>query len=169
MRILLSLTLAAKISGAVLLFSSVGAVAYRNKKRDALRLRRLDAQLRFVRFVRQRIDRYLSPISDILRDCDEDVIGEMMIGCEREDLFDIDGLRSLLLTGEYYGDGGKIFDAFLSSLGSSYRENEIADCDACIKELGEVRDRLQKELPRERKSRNVLSFCFAAAIVIIFF
>lgn len=166
---MLTLTLAAKLTGSALLFSSVGALAYLNKKRDARRLLRLEGQLRFVRFVRQRIDRFLSPISEIIRDCGGDVIGDMLIGCVGADFFDIDGLRSILASGEFYADGGKIFDGFLSSLGSSYRENEIAACDACIKDLEELREKLQKELPRERKSRNVLSFCLVAAIVIILF
>ena len=166
---MLSLTLAAKMLGSAFLFSSVAAMAHRNKKRDVLRIRRLEGQLRFVRFVRQRIERYLSPISEILRDCEGDTLDDVLIGCEREEFFDIEGLRSLLQSGDLYADGGKVFDSFLSSLGSSYRENEIADCDACIKDLGEIRDRLKKELPRERKSRNVLTFCFAAAIVIILF
>ncbi len=166
---MLTLTLAAKLTGSALLFSSVGALAYHNKKRDDRRLRRLDGQLRFVRFVRQRIDRYLSPVSEILRDCDGDVIGDMLIGCGGSDFFDIDGLRSILSSGDFYADGGKIFEGFLFSLGSSYRENEIAACDACIKDLGEICERLKKELPRERKSRNVLSFCLVAAIVIILF
>lgn len=164
---MLTLTLAAKLIGAAALFSSVGGMTYISKKRDAERLRRLDGQMRFVRFVRDRIDRYLSPISEILRDCDSGILSALFIGCDEEDYHDTDGLRAILRSGKYYSDGGAIFDSFLSSLGSSYRENEIAGCDDCIKNLSAVYEKLSRELPKERKSRGVLLFCLAAAIVII--
>ncbi len=166
---MLTLAIAAKLAGSAIMFSSVAAFAYRNKKRDGLRLRRLRGQIGFVRFVRDRIERYLSPISEILRDCDAEVIDGVFIGCAEDDFYDIDGMRRILSSGEYYSDGGRVFDLFLAALGSSYRENEIAACDECIKELSEISDRLKKELPRERKSRSVLLFCLAAAIVIILF
>ena len=166
---MLTLTLAAKLSGSTILFISVAALAYVNKKSDGLRLRRLVAQIEFVKFIRDRIERYLSPISEILRDCDHSVIADVLIGCPDEDFYDIDGMRSILSSGRFCSDGGRVFDSFLSALGSSYRENEIAACDGCIKDLGEIADKLKKELPRERKSRSVLLFCLAAAIVIILF
>lgn len=164
---MLTLTLAAKLLGAAALFSSVAGVAFISKRRDSERLRRLEGQMRFVRFVRERIDRYLSPISEILRDCDEDTFSALFIGCETGDYRDTDGLRAILRSGKYYSDGGAVFDSFLASLGSSYRENEIAGCDDCIKSLSAVYDKLSRELPKERKSRIVLLFCLAAAIVII--
>ncbi len=157
-----------KIAGAALLFGAVGGLSFSGKRNDRERISRLRAQIEFVRFVRERIDRYLAPISEILREANEEMIAQMILGCEGE-FADIEGLRALLRGGEYYFDGGSVFDSFLSSLGSSYREGELAGCDACIKELDAVCEKLSRELPRERKSRTVLSLCFAAAIVIILF
>ena len=166
---MLTLTLAAKLTGAAFLFSSAAVSAFVRKSKDTMRLRRIEAHIAFVRFVRDRIDRYLSPIAEILRDCDEEIKKGILIGCDASEFFDIEGLRVLLQSGRFYADGGKRFDSYLSSLGSSYRENEVAECDACMNDLKEIQNKLQKELPRERKSRNVLSFCFVAAIVIILF
>ncbi len=164
---MLTLTLAAKLIGSAALFSSAAAWSAINKRRDSERLKRIDGQIRFVRFVRGRIDRYLSPIGEILRDCEGEIRECLLIGCENTDFCDIDGLRAVLRTGRYYSDGGAVIDSFLSSLGSSYRENEVAGCDICIKEMSEIYEKLSKELPRERKSRSVLGFCLAAAIVIL--
>lgn len=164
---MLTLTLAAKLLGAAALFLSVAGLSLISKRRDAERLQRLEGQMRFVRFVRDRIDRYLSPISEILRDCDEDILSALFIGCETGDYRDTDGLRAILRSGRYYSDGGAIFDSFLAALGSSYRENEIAGCEDCEKSLSAVYEKLFRELPKERKSRGVLFFCLAAAIVII--
>ena len=156
-----------KAVGSVVILSSAVLWSASQKKKDAERLRRLEAQIAFVRFVRDRIDRYLAPITEILRECDEGVLCDIRIGCERSECIDIEALRRLLRSGEYYADGGEILDSFLSTLGSSYREGEIAGCDVCLRELNSIYERLQKELPRERKGRCVLALCLAAGIVII--
>ena len=156
-----------KVVGSVAILSSAVFWSASQKKKDTERLRRLEAQIAFVRFVRDRIDRYLAPITEILRSCDEGVLRGIRIGCEDSECMDIEALRRLLRSGEYYGDGGEIMDSFLSSLGSSYREGEIAGCDVCLRELDSVYKRLEKELPRERKGRCVLALCLAAGIVII--
>lgn len=166
---MLTLNLAAKLAGCALLFASSAAVSIQNKKRDEERLRRLRAQIAFVTFVRDRIERFLSPIGDILRDCERELLSDVLIGCEGREFFDTDGLRKTLASGIYYSDGGKIFDSFLATLGSSYREEEVSGCNLCIKDLETVLHKLETELPKERKSRGVLRFCFAAAIVIILF
>ena len=166
---MLTLSLAAKLAGCVLLFASTLSMSLRNKKRDDERLRRLRAQIAFVTFVRDRIERFLAPIGDIIRDCDRAMIANVLIGCEGGEFYDTDGLKAMLSSGKYYSDGGKIFDSFLTSLGSSYREEEVANCNACLKDLEALLHKLESELPKERKSRGVLGFCFVAAIVIILF
>ena len=156
-----------KAVGSAVILSSAVLWSASQKKKDAERLRRLEAQIAFVRFVRDRIDRYLAPITEILRECDEGVLCDIRIGCEKSECMDIEALRRLLRSGEYYADGGEILDSFLSTLGSSYREGEIAGCDICLRELNSVYEKLQNELPRERKGRCVLALCLAAGIVII--
>ena len=157
----------AKAVGAVVVLSSAVFWSASQKKKDVERLCRLESQIAFVRFIRDRIDRYLAPITEIMRDCDEGVIRGVCIGCENSECMDVQALRVLLRSGEYYSDGGEIMDSFLSSLGSSYREGEIVGCDICLRELTAIRERLEKELPRERKGRCVLALCLAAGIVII--
>ncbi len=157
-----------KAVGALMIFCAVAALSLSGSRRDRERLCRIKAQIGFVTFVRDRIDRFLAPISEILREADADMLCNMMLGCDGE-FADTEGMRALLRGGEYYGDGGAVFDAFLSSLGSSYREGELAGCDICLKELGALSEKLERELPRERKSRTVLLFCLAAALIIILF
>ena len=156
-----------KAVGASVMLSSAVLWSAAQKKKDEVRLKRLESQIAFVRFIRDRIDRYLAPITDILRDCDDEVLRGVCIGCENTECMDVQALRVLLRSGEYYSDGGEIMDEFLSSLGSSYREGEIAGCDFCLRELGALYEKLARELPRERKGRCVLALCLAAGIVII--
>ena len=156
-----------KCVGALLLFASAGVWTVKNKRQGSERLRRLRGQIAFVTFVRERIERYLLPISQIIKECDQKTAEAVVIGCDDGEYFDIEGLRAVLRAGRYYSDGGAEFDRFLSALGASYREDEIAGCDACIKELGTLYGKLSTDIPKEEKSRAVLAFCLAAAIVII--
>jgi hypothetical protein len=169
MPILLSYELVIKGIGALLLFASAGVWSAKNNRQGKERLRRLRGQIAFVAFVRERIERYLLPISQIIKECDKKTAEAVVIGCDDTEYFDIDGLRAILRTGRYYSDGGAEFDCFLSSLGSSYREDEIVGCDACLKELSALYGKLSAEIPKEEKSRAVLAFCLVAAIVIILF
>lgn len=157
-----------KAVGAAAILSSAVFWSAAQKKHDAERLRRLESQISFVRLVRDRIDRYLSPISEIIRNCDEEVLRGVIIGCDEDEFIDLNALREILRYGKYFSDGGETMDSFLASLGSSYRENEIVGCDFCLKELTAVYEKLERELPRERKSRSVLALCLAAGVVIIF-
>lgn len=166
---MLTYELMIKAVGALLLFVSAGIWTAKNKRQGKERLRRLNGQIAFVTFIRERIERYLLPISQIIEECDSKTMDAIAIGCEEGEYFDIEGLRAVLRTGVYYSDGGADFDRFLSSLGASYREDEIAGCDACIKELTAICERLSKDIPKEEKSRTVLAFCLAVAIVIILF
>ena len=156
-----------KALGAVAVLSSAVLWSVTQKRTDALRLKRLESQISFVRFIRDRIDRYLAPITEIMRDCDEEVLRGVCIGCEESECIDVQALRLLLRAGEYYPDGGEVMDSFLSSLGSSYREGEIAGCDICLRELCAVYEKLEKDLPRERNGRCVLALCLAAGVVIM--
>lgn len=164
---MLSFELVLKAVGAVLLFVSTGLWTAKNKCVGKERLRRLRGQIAFVGFVRERIERYLLPISQIINECDKTIAEAVVIGCEESGYVDIEGLRAILRSGCYYSDGGREFDIFLSSLGSSYLEDELAGCDACIKELSAIYEKLSREIPKDEKSRAVLAFCLAAAIVII--
>ncbi len=156
-----------KAIGAAVILSSAVFWSAAQKKNDEARLKRLESQISFVRFIRDRIDRYLAPITEIMRECDEEVLRGVCIGCADSECVGVQALRVLLRSGEYYSDGGEIMDCFLGSLGSSYREGEIAGCDVCLRELGEVYEKLGRDLPRERKGRCVLALCLAAGIVII--
>lgn len=156
-----------KAIGAVVILSSAVFWSAAQKKNDEARMKRLESQIAFVRFIRDRIDRYLAPITEIMREFDEEVLRGVCIGCTDSECVDVQALRVLLRSGEYYSDGGEIMDGFLGSLGSSYREGEIAGCDVCLRELGAVYEKLGRDLPRERKGRCVLALCLAAGIVII--
>lgn len=164
-----SYELAVKIIGAAFVFISAGIWSVKYRQMGKERLRRLRGQIDFVGFVRERIERYLLPISQIISECDKKTADALVIGCQESEYADIDGLRAILRGGRYYSDGGEVFERFLSSLGSSYREEEVLGCDACHRDLSALYGKLSAEIPKDAKSRTVLAFCLSAAIVIILF
>lgn len=165
---MITFSLALKLSGGAMMILSLIVFALVSRKSDTERLTRLEHQISFVSFIREKIDRYLLPVGEIIRECNKDVLCGICIGCGGVCEFaDVEGLRAVLRSSRYFSDGGEILEDFMSHLGGSYRDEEIAACDACISKLSDLKNRLETELPKERKSRAVLAFCLMAALVII--
>ena len=170
--ITLSAAVVCKALGAAAIFGAIGAASYVTGLRDAARMRRLDSLISLISFVREQIDRYLTPVSDILRRCDPEVLEGCFIGCSMVDLKstlpgDMQEFVNAIAEGEYVADGREALVSFASDFGRSFREEELRSCDVCLDALRKTRTRLAEELPRERRSRTVLGFCIAAAIIII--
>ncbi|MCQ2353679.1 MAG: hypothetical protein MJ102_01095 [Clostridia bacterium] len=174
MSLALSGTVLCKAAGSAAIFAAIGASAYVTALRDKARLRRLDSLIALIVLIRDQIDRYLTPVSEILRRCDPEVIDGCFIGCsadetekERQIPTDIRGLVDAIAEGEFFSDGKDALVGFAADFGRSFREEELRSCDACLESLRQTRSRLMEELPKERRSRTVLCFCIAAAIIII--
>ena len=166
---MLSLTVICKLAGALLLFFSVCTISYLSYQRQREQLARIDALVSFVKYIREQIDRYLTPLGEILGRCDRGILDGIFIGCGGEcgRIKDKDELRRKLLESEYFSDGGEALERFLAKLGSSYHDEEVAACDECLAALCELSLRLKEQLPKRHKSRTVLLFCFAAAALIL--
>lgn len=166
---MLSLTVICKLAGALLIFFSVCTISYLSYQRQREQLVRIDAIVSFVKYIREQIDRYLTPLGDILYRCDRGILDGIFIGCEGESgrIKDKDELRARLLESEYFADGGEALERFLIKLGSSYHDEEVAACDECLATLCEIRAHMREQLPKRHKSRTVLLFCLAAAALIL--
>ena len=159
-----------KLAGISALLGGGAYSVYAEYARDNARMCRMDALVALVRYIRVKIDRYLTPIGDIFRQCDSDIIDGCFIGVKErgtERPRDMAELVSLLRNGEFFEDGREALCALAQSLGRSRCEETVRECDECIRELEEIRHSLVSELPKKRKTRAVVGLCIGAAAVII--
>lgn len=167
----LSFAAACKLTGALLMFACVGGGICLRRRCDAERLERLDCLAEFVLFAREQVERYLTPVAEIIRRCDPGLLGGCFCGCPEDARLrrptDMAGFDGILRRGVYAADGREAFADFAASFGKSYREEELKICEACAGELRKIRERLARELPARRRSRAVMELCCVAAAVII--
>lgn len=169
MPILPSLNALCKLFGSISLFLAVGGVCYISYRKEKEELLRIDSLIAFVKYIREQIDRYLTPLSEILKRCDGEIIEGILIGCDETAIErgDRDALRRALSRSRYYCDGGEEMDRFLLTLGGSFHDEEVLACDDCLSSLVEIKKGLSSELPKKNKSRTVLLFCLSFAVVIL--
>ncbi len=159
-----------KFAGIVLLLGGGVYGAYTELTTDKARLYRLDSLITLVKYIRSQIDRYMTPVGEILRQCDSDVIDGCFVGLvDRRGARprDVSELVSFLRKGEYFEDGKEAICLLADNLGKSYREESVRECDECLQELCALRAKLASELPKKRKARAVIGLCAAAATAIV--
>lgn len=166
---LVSLSVICKVLGAAAIFGSVGAALVSGRRRDRERLRRLDALIAFAVFAREQVDRYLTPVSEIMKRCDPAVWRDCLLGSPDGTPVprDMEEFGRVTSAGRYAADGRAALAEFSASFGRSYREEEVRCCDACAGALKEVRASLERTLRDRRRSDEVLSLCAAAAAVLL--
>ena len=159
-----------KFVGVAFLLGGGAYGAYLELTTDKARLHRLDSLITLVKYIRSKIDRYLTPIGEILRQCDSEIIDGCFLGVSEElstRPSDVSELVLFLRKGEYFEDGKEAICLLADNLGRSYREESVRECDECLKELCALREKLANELPKKRKARAVIGLCAAAATVIV--
>ena len=119
----------------------------------------VDALIRFLRYVRNQVDFYALPASQILEDCDD----ELFIGFG---LYNRPhGVSFEFLASEcdiYDKESEKIAREFFSGFGGYYREEQVRECERCIAMLEERRAVLFGQLPKKKKINNTI--CIASAL-----
>ena len=115
--------------------------------------------IRFLRYVRNQVDFYALPASEILHDCDE----ELFLGCG---LYNVPKEMSF----EWLASECEIYDKeceriardFFNGFGKCYRDEQVRECERCIAMLEDRRAVLFEQLPKKKKINNTV--CIASAL-----
>ena len=121
----------------------------------------VEALIRFIRYVRNQVDFYALPASEILKNCDE----ELFLGCG---LYNVPKELSFeTLASEcniYDKECERIARDFFCGFGRCYREEQVRECERCIAMLEERRSVLFEQLPKKKKVNNTV--CIASALCV---
>ena len=119
----------------------------------------VEALIKFLRYIRNQVDFYALPASEILEDCEN----ELFLGCG---LYNIPKELSFEKLADecdiYDKESEKIVKEFFCGFGRCYREEQIRECERCIASLEERRAELFMQLPKKKKINNTL--CIASAL-----
>ena len=127
-----------KLAGAFALLGGGAYAVYTESARDRARLYRMDCLITLVKELRAKIERYLTPVGEILRQCDAELVKGCFAGvdsCPRERPRDVGELVFQLRRGAYFEDGKAALCTLAQTLGRSYRDESVRECDECVREL----------------------------------
>lgn len=158
---------ALRLVGCVLIVASGYVISRTRLKRDCTKVERLRSLLALLRAIGSRIENYCMPTDEILTS----VPSELIIGCG----YSAERLPSSvgeLLEECPFSDDGEVYGflcTFLSSLGTSYKSDELARCRLACEEVSAMIERRCAENGKRQKTLPVLCLCASAAIAIIIF
>ena len=146
--------IAFKLLGAVLILT-VGMIgAWGSVRYEKRRVQTLDGWIDLIRFIRSRIDCYLTPLDEILtayapnRDADLGMLLE----------------RSSLYLDE---EAKRVISGFEKEIGAGYREEQLRICDFCVEELRHLRKSCAEKAPTRTKLSVTLCVCLSLGTAIL--
>lgn len=130
---------------------------------ERARLRLLDGWIDLILFIRGQIDCYLTPIDEILRALDPELLRLCMgsTGCT--------SLSALLQAGRLYlsPEAYRLLFGFVREIGSSYREEQLRRCDYYLEALRTLREKVAEEQPVRIRLSVTLGLCLSIATAIL--
>ncbi len=152
-----------KLFGCALIMLSGAVGAALLSRAESERLKRIDALIELLRFIRREIDYFCVPINEIFRRADPRILKECGVSGT---VTDFDSFISSL-SPEPDGEIKNILTSFSRELGVSYREEQLKNCDLHINTLLSLRDRAYTESKKNKKLHTTLCISAAAAVVIL--
>lgn len=151
-----------KLLGGVLILSAGLMTAISAVYRERKRLAVLDAWIALINHFREQIDLYLTPIDSILETIDRRMIDALCSDDKRKLSLDL-----LVQSSTPFLDceAERAVRAIVSTLGASYREEQIKQCEHYAKGLERIREKQAVALPQ--KTRLYITLCLCAAVGIL--
>ena len=147
---------------ALIMLSGVVSAAFLNRA-ESERLKRLDALIELLRFIRREIDYFCVPINEIFKRADIDLLKSCGV---HGTVTDFESFISSL-TPEPDVEIKNALTSFSRELGVSYREDQLKNCDLHINSLVSIRDKAFAENKKNKKLHTTLCISAAAAVVIL--
>ena len=152
-----------KLFGCALILLSGAVCATLLNRAESERLKRLDALVELLRFIKREIDYFCVPVNEIFRRTDPRILKDCgAVGT----VSDFDSFIASL-SPEPDSEIKNILTSFSRELGVSYREEQLKNCDLHINTLESLRERAYSESKKNKKLHTTLCMSAAAAVVIL--
>ncbi len=154
-----------KLIGAVLIALSGGLTAYRLNRKASDAFHRAAALCRFLGYVKNEIECFALPISQILSRADRELLDRCgYVGKNApQSLFELcQNIR--------WADGETkiLMERFCSEFGRCYKDEQVQRCAYFLSGLEERKRTLERELPSRKKLNSTLCLSGSLALLIFF-
>lgn len=157
------MTVAIKLLGCALILCAGGLTAMSLVTLEKRKLRVLDGWIDLIFYIRSQIDCYLTPIGEILREADEDLLKHCCVNGRCE------SLDTVLQRSRFYlnEESKRLISSFVREIGSSYREEQVKRCDYYAAALRSVREKQMEGLPSRLRVCVAISLCGACGVAVL--
>ncbi len=132
--------------------------------RERKRLRVLDGWIALIEEIREQIECYLTPKSELLKRVSEATLRR----CAADGILRHDPEELLQASKDYLdAESMRLLSTFLDELGNSYRTEQIRRCEHCQSKLQQIRLTLTAEIPRRIRIGAALRICAAIGISVL--
>ena len=153
-----------KIIGSFLWVAAGFLISMQINKSKREYLRRIEAYIELIKFIRLKIECFVTPIPDILQECDDEIL---KLCCKGQSIpYSIEEIHKSIPRNDN-SKGYRIIRDFFRSIGKSYKDSEIRLCNNSICALIEHKDEIEKRLPSEERARTALWLCSFCALLLI--
>ena len=152
-----------RLAGALLVLAMGALAAYGAARAEKRRLEVLEGWVDLIMYIRGQIDCFLTPLDEILQNCDRRVLDACLAPENARDL------ETVLAASLPYldADARHLLERFLREVGTSYREEQLKRCDYYLNALSVLREKRAAELPVRRRLLTSLSLCAAIGTAIL--
>ena len=152
-----------KIFGIVLLLCGGALLTSSINKKAAARLELTEGWIDLISYIKNRVELFSLPISDILRECSTEQLRRCgYVGVKRP----VDLLSMLEKTERADVETQQIVESFSREFGKCYRKEQVKRCEICIAQLEIQRNRMKEQLPTRKRLTATLcmSGCLGVAL-----
>lgn len=152
-----------KLIGVLLLLSAALFGVFYFHAIERRRLRVLEAWIELIGLIREQIDCFLTPLCDILRLADRQLLSTLSSKASPSDLSELLSASAPFLD----PDSKRHLSSLVRTLGSGYREDQIRACDYYLSQLRNRREELGGQMPARLKTGGALILCAAIGIALL--
>ena len=153
----------ARLGGAFMIAVASFLVSFDIIDREKRRIECVDGFLLLVSHIREQIECYSTPIKTILEECDPYVLKKLGLSGQAPDFGQMITESERMLT----EDSLKALRGFSSTLGKSYREVQIRECNKAIAVLEGQKGMLKAAYPSKRKTVIAMGAAVGGMAVIL--
>ena len=153
-----------KLAGGFLIVVSLVMTYKKYTRHQQKKMEQIRSFVYLIRHIRQMIDCYAMPISDIFRSMENDISRCFSINGD-----EVNSLTELLdkceiVCGE---ECETCMRALADSFGKSYRDSQIKFCDATTEKLEKIKNKIENDYLPKKKAVAALCMCFGGLVLII--
>lgn len=159
-----------KVVGGAMIFISSLIFYFQLQKHEQEKIKQAKGFILLLKYIKNQIACFSLPITEIISRCDKKILSDCGISFD----FSPDASKSEVLPEivaniprHIDDEAFLIIERFANDFGKTYLEEQLKSCDYYIYELEKYKNKIEAEIPKERKIRFALCFSISASIILL--